>query len=543
MDTSRRAGPRSALERSPAAIIFILILAFAIFLTVETVAGSNQITLSCPGDVTEGDDAQITFNKNSAGRIKVNYWTETPRLQDHASSSDYDAVAFNHAISVDTSASTHTVSIGTTDDSAVENDEYFLFKWGVGGEVYEEDCTVKIVDNDRIDLVSEVVTSSPAEGDTYGLGETIELTLTFNGKVEASSQSTVRMEVGHPENIQGSSGDGLNRLLKFRGDTSVAQTTVVLSYTVKAYDYDKDGLSIISSIVNGLKAPGTDIAPSPETRVGNQWHLSGHKVDGRPRITGITAESSPPNGEDYRILDKIEFNVQFDAKVNEFYNTPKLAIKVGEEEKWAPYNADRTSEVRSDDDVNNVAVFVYEVEIGDQDTDGVSVPNATTDSKESFGGGSMKISHRINQWALVEVDVHYDHDGMNADSDQIVDGVTPLALLDKEEVNDEIRVTGTFYSLPSEDGVAWRIRIFDSNLNAADDCEGENLGLKQPISKDDIDNANSAKTPLTVSGTVSPSCEVGEYFGTLTAFGTSGEKIVAAPVLSFEILSDTIGGL
>ena len=543
MDTGGRSGPRSVLDRSPAAIIFIFVFAFAIFLTVETVAASDQVTITCPGDVTEGDDAQITFNKNSANRINVKYWTETPKLPNRASSSDYDAIGSGNAISVDTSASTHTVSIGTTDDSAVENDEYFLFKWGVGSQVYEEDCTVKIVDDDRIDLVSEVVTSSPAEGDTYGLGETIELTLTFNGKVQASRQSTVRMEVGHSENIQGSSGDGLNRLLQFKGDTSVAQTTVVLSYTVKAYDYDKDGLSIISSSVYGLKIPGTDLAPSPETRVENQWHLSDHKVDGRPRITGITAGSSPPNGKDYRILDKIEFNVQFDAKVNEFNNSPKLGIKIGEEMKWAPYDEDRTSEVRADDDVDNVAVFVYEVEIGDEDTDGVSVPQATTDSKASFNNGTMKISHRINQWSLVRVDVHYNHDGLNTDSDQTVDGVTPLAYVDQEKVDDEISVTGTFYGLPSEDGVVWRVRLFDTNLNVAVDCEGENLGSDQPISKDDIDDANSANDPLTVGGKVSSSCGVGVYSGTLKAFNASGEEIVSASVFSFAILPDAVGGL
>ena len=77
------------------------------------------------------------------------------------------------------------------------------------------------------------VTSTPAASDTYGWGETIEISVTFNVAVDATDGTDFELSVG------GGSNDRSARLLRGSGSE-----TLVFGYTVVSTDEDDDGIWI-----------------------------------------------------------------------------------------------------------------------------------------------------------------------------------------------------------------------------------------------------------------------------------------------------------
>ena len=77
------------------------------------------------------------------------------------------------------------------------------------------------------------VTSTPAASDTYGWGETIEISVTFNEAVDATDGTDFELSVG------GGSNDRSARLLRGSGSE-----TLVFGYTVVSTDEDDDGIWI-----------------------------------------------------------------------------------------------------------------------------------------------------------------------------------------------------------------------------------------------------------------------------------------------------------
>ncbi|MYC36756.1 MAG: hypothetical protein F4X66_07560 [Chloroflexi bacterium] len=136
-----------------------------------------------------------------------------------------------------------------------------------------------------------VIASSPASGDTYGQGETIEVTVTFSESVTVTGEPRVRLDVGERKRwARYSSADG---------------ATLTFAYTVKKADADPDGVSIPK---NAVKADAGTIADGD----GNAAHLkhpaladqAGHKVNGSPEEPAEpeptptpTPEPAPANSE------------------------------------------------------------------------------------------------------------------------------------------------------------------------------------------------------------------------------------------------------
>ena len=123
-----------------------------------------------------------------------------------------------------------------------------------------------------------VITSSPQSGDTYGMGEAIEVSVTFSETVTVTGEPQVRLAVGE-------------RQRRARYDRSGQDGTIlVFAYKVKKVDADEDGVGIGA---DQLMLNGGSIADG----AGNAADLSapalpdqaGHKVDGSPE------ESEPPS--------------------------------------------------------------------------------------------------------------------------------------------------------------------------------------------------------------------------------------------------------
>ena len=133
------------------------------------------------------------------------------------------------------------------------------------------------------------VTSTPvAATDTYGAGETIEISVTFNEAVNATTATDFVLSVGEAKRAPLLGGSGT--------------ATLVFGYTVQAGDSDTDGIWIgdqdrtLVGNRNGNPQNGeiTSVAGvAADLTHGGLGTLSGHKVDGSANTAPAIATTSP----------------------------------------------------------------------------------------------------------------------------------------------------------------------------------------------------------------------------------------------------------
>ena len=205
------------------------------------------------------------------------------------------------------------------------------------------------------------ITSTPSSGSTYGLGEQIEVKLTFTRPVTVSGAPQLALGI-----------DSAIRQAAYASSPSTA-TVLVFRYTVVSGDADNDGLSIganalglnsgmINDARDGTTAASLGLGTNAITKDGD------HKVDGSqgpPGVTGV-AIGSPVVGDTFERGDTIEATVTFNkaVEVDDGGGTPQLALGIGSATRQASYaSGTRTASL----------VFRYVVVSGDTDTDGLSI--------------------------------------------------------------------------------------------------------------------------------------------------------------------------
>ena len=526
---------------------------------------AHNVSLSCPGTVDEGDSVTVTLTRasNATKPIKGTVRTEEAFAQ---------ADDFTHVgIDIDHNGNSTTVDVQTTQDTRIEGDESFKVKWinDHNNAVYR--CQILILDDDDVHVESLEVTSTPESGDVYGLGETIAVTMTLDNEVDASSSAYVLIEVGGPE-----WSSGFSRLSNYfrtaRYASGSGTDTIVYEYTVKRHDLDTNGLSITQrDTVLGL--PGLTYAgTSTSVSVGGysrQTNLSGHKIDGLPRITEIEITSEPEDGEAYGFREQIVFEMTLDAKVK-VHGVPGLQFALAEQatsgqpdqvnspadidqatqvtasndSRWAVYDADLTRDANGASEGTTV-IFVYDVDTTDEATGGIEVPENSTDDRTRLvipdsepqldeDGNEIEdrfeVLHNVNRWAQVQHQAHYDYDGLAADSDHAVAGTDPLIEIDFGTVDGALGATLTFWNIPNDDGdMTWRADV-TSDGSDQDSCEGTNMGVDHTIDEDDLPALGDSieRTANLASG-----CVPGTYSLDVTAT-VDGEEVAAAS-MSFQI--------
>ena len=212
-------------------------------------------------------------------------------------------------------------------------------------------------------ISSLAVTSNAGEDDTYGVGDEIEVTLTFDEDVTVTGTPQLEINVG-----------GTAKTASYSG-TDGAQVT--FTYTVAAGDLDTDGIEIEA---NKLSLNGGTINDEADNSADlNHDDLaaqSSHKVDTvAPTVSSIAITSVAGNDETYAVGDEIEVTVTFSEDVT-VTGMPQLEVDVGGTAKAASY---------SETDGAQVAVG-YTVAAGDLDTDGISIEA----NKLSLNGGTIK---------------------------------------------------------------------------------------------------------------------------------------------------------
>ena len=219
---------------------------------------------------------------------------------------------------------------------------------------------------------------SPAQGDTYELGEEIEVAVRFDRSVEwYEGRAEFALTVGdHIRLAQARSISFDGRDLRF-------------AYTVRADDRDGAGISVPGNALSLDEGTITDRAGTTFTDIASDPVPAdaGRKVDGSrvtaPRISNIV-HHLPSRGRTYRRDHRIQVTVAFDRAVR-VTGVPQLALTIGTETRRANFLPTYPGESM---DPESSIRFCYTVRPEDRDDDGYGIPaNAL-----SLNGGAIALA-------------------------------------------------------------------------------------------------------------------------------------------------------
>ena len=208
------------------------------------------------------------------------------------------------------------------------------------------------------------VYSRPQDGVAYGVGEQIRVRVEFGYVVRLTGRPTLALTLGtEARQLALSSSNGRN---------------LWFWYEVQAEDSDVDGVSIHA---NALTLNGGSIRSlaGADARLDLGSHAfaddAEHKVDGgkvaAPRVTNLRIQSRPQDGVAYGTGEQIRVWVGFGHVVQ---LTGRLTL--GTEERQAALSSSNGRNLW----------FRYEVQTGDMDADGISIPASAL----SLNGGTIR---------------------------------------------------------------------------------------------------------------------------------------------------------
>ena len=224
---------------------------------------------------------------------------------------------------------------------------------------------------------------SPARGDTYELGERVQVEVRFDRAVTATGSPQVALTIGTQ-----------TRLATF---ASWGGLSLYFDYTVQETDRDEDGISIAA---NALTLNGGTIKAADGTTDADLTHVAvaaarRNKVNGSlasPPVVNSIFFDSPTRGDTYELGETIELVVEFHRAVT-VTGSPQVALTIGTQTRHAAYS-------RSSGGDRMVHVS-YAVQEGDRDEDGFSIAaNAL-----ALNGGTIKAADGttdadLTHWAL-----------------------------------------------------------------------------------------------------------------------------------------------
>ena len=204
------------------------------------------------------------------------------------------------------------------------------------------------------------VTSSPASGDTYLLGETIRVSVTFSESVDVDTAGgTPRLKIDMDPAYWGEKWAGYH--------SGSGTATLTFTHTVVEPNYSTQGIAVLA---NSLELSGGTIRSSASQTEANlshdgKPHAPEHKVNWQrppptpmptpspaptpeptpaptPSVTNVAISSTPASGDTYGGGETIRVSVTFSESVDveTTGGTPRLKIDMDRAdwgEKWASY--------------------------------------------------------------------------------------------------------------------------------------------------------------------------------------------------------------
>lgn len=206
------------------------------------------------------------------------------------------------------------------------------------------------------------ITSSPPIGDTYVLGDIIDVIVRFDEDVIVGARPTLTLTIGTERR------QAVDEYI--RPSVEPESIGMWFRYVVQDTDLDTNGISIGEDALRATVRDGT----------GNTANLSlgrhaivddpAHKVDGSSNppaiVTRVQIDPPERGGDTYSRRDVIQVQVHFSRGV-EVSGLPLLGLTIGDQTRHA--------EFRTTDQFGEGHVFFrYEVQATDLDDDGLSIP-------------------------------------------------------------------------------------------------------------------------------------------------------------------------
>ena len=221
---------------------------------------------------------------------------------------------------------------------------------------------------------SSVFFSNDPNGETYGLGEIIEIEATFNRGMRVTGSGDVKMDL--------TVGDSTRTATYHRGSGT---RKLVFRYEVIATDTDTDGISAPATAWRGSGTVKTSVSnfAAVFTPLGLETQ-SGHRVNGSlgPWVTNVEIASTPASGATYRHGEEVEIDVT--------YTAPVRVDSV--DQPWLPYFWNRASDGTEQQNLawyrsgtgTETLRLSFTVRSEFKDTDGVRIGSAAPDSPGQY---------------------------------------------------------------------------------------------------------------------------------------------------------------
>ena len=210
--------------------------------------------------------------------------------------------------------------------------------------------------------VSDVIVwSEPYDGDTYGVGELISVSIDFTEPITVTGSPLLTLTIG-----------SLPRTAEHFGfDNFTSFGRIWFQYEVQAEDLDQDGVSIAADALHLNGATIRDGAGNDaELGLGDHAIVNDldHKVDGSvdhvATVSGVRIWSEPHNGDTYAVGEMIGVGVAFTEPIS-VTGTPQLELTIGA--------ATRSAELSHVWSTRIGFSLSYEVQADDLDADGISI--------------------------------------------------------------------------------------------------------------------------------------------------------------------------
>ena len=190
-------------------------------------------------------------------------------------------------------------------------------------------------------VTAVAISSEPAVGDTYVLGEAIRVRVGFSEPVEVSGVPRLAIDMDPAEWGQ--------KWASYESGTGTASLT--FSHVVIEPNFSSQGVAVLA---DSLEPDGGSIASAAAGTTAvlahsGLGHDPAHKVDWRrsapsPSVTAVAISSEPAGGDTYVLGETVRVTVIFSAavEVDTTGGTPRLAIDMDPAEwgqKWARYES------------------------------------------------------------------------------------------------------------------------------------------------------------------------------------------------------------
>ena len=228
-------------------LVGLVILSELAFAPATPAQRHSDIYISdCPGTVTEGGPRQQVIATVNTTQYRTHLAYHLYTVTGTATSSD-----FTKKGGIIVTGKPHQLETLIIDDDHLEDGEYFVVTVGTSdddiGRNADQRCLVTIRDNDPPRAREMRLVSEPADGETYRLGEKIEIEVEFDNKVRIVGDPAVPLWFtvpanGNPWNAP-EDESGIKRATYVRGNES---KVLKFAYQVTAGDSDSDGLVVPS---------------------------------------------------------------------------------------------------------------------------------------------------------------------------------------------------------------------------------------------------------------------------------------------------------